>query len=222
MTEIGDKWRKFLLVSGFLASLLAVGTDWLAGMLWEGYSFTSQSISELSAIGAPTRSLVLAFNLLYALLLVAFGLGVWGHGRKRVMRIIAGLLLGNAAITVVVVTFFPMHLGETLSAIHLGLMAVNVILLQMLTILFGAVAFRNWFRHYSIGTLLAFLVLTVFGIFVAPQIIPGPPQSGLQERVMGYSFLLWQALLSLVLLRMESRSSQQNNDTKKTRFVLWI
>ncbi len=203
MTENGGRWRKFLLVSGFLASLLAVGTDVLAGMLWEGYSFTSQSISELSAIGAPTRSFVFALNLVYAALLVAFGLGVWRCSRKRAMPVIAGLLLGNAAISIVVVMFFPMYLGEPLSAIHLGLMAVNVIFLQMLTIVFGAVAFRNWFRCYSIGTLLAFLVLTVFGLFVAPQIIPGPPQSGLQERVMGYGYLLWQAILSMVLLRTE-------------------
>jgi len=205
MIEIGGRWRKFLLVSGLLASLLAVSTDVLAGMLWEGYSFTSQSISELSAIGAPTRSLVFVLNLLYALLLIAFGLGIWRCSRKRVMRIIAGLLLGNAALTIVAVTFFPMHLGEPLSVIHLGLMAVNVILLQMLTIIFGVVAFRNWYRYYSIGTLLAFFVLTVFGIFVAPQIIPGFPQSGLQERVMGYAYLLWQVLLSLALLRMESK-----------------
>jgi hypothetical protein len=120
------------------------------------------------------------------------------------MRVIAGLMLGNAAISIAVVTFFPMHIGEPLSAIHLGLMVVNVIFLQMLTIVIGAVAFQNWFR-YSIGTLLAFLVLTVFGIFVAPQIVPGPPQSGLQERVMGYGYLLWQALLSLVLLSIESK-----------------
>jgi hypothetical protein len=204
MTEIRGRWRKLLLVSGFLASLLAVSTDVLAVLLWQGYSFTSQSISELSAIGAPTRSFVLVLNLVYAALLVAFGLCVWVRGRKRVMYIMAGLLLGNVAVSIVVVTFFPMHLGESLSAIHLGLMAVNVILLQMLTIVFGTVAFRNWFRYYSIGTLLAFLVLTFFGIFLAPQIISGPPQSGLQERVMGYGYLLWQALFSLVLLRMES------------------
>jgi hypothetical protein len=196
--------RKLLLICGFLASLLAVSTDVLAGMLWEGYSFTSQSISALSAIGAPTRSLVFALNLVYATLLIAFGLGVWGCSQKRAMRVIAGLMLGNAAISIAVVTFFPMHIGEPLSAIHLGLMVVNVIFLQMLTIVIGAVAFQNWFRYYSIGTLLAFLVLTVFGIFVAPQIISGPPQSGLQERVMGYGYLLWQALLSLVLLRRES------------------
>jgi hypothetical protein len=177
MTEIGESWRKFFLVSGSLASLLAVGTDVLAGMLWEGYSFTSQSISELSAIGAPTRSIVFGLNLLYATLVAAFGLGVWGHGRKCIIRIISVLLLGNAAITIVVVTFFPMQLGEPLSATHLSLMAINVILLQMLSIVFSAVVFRNWFRYYSIGTLLAFLVLTFFGI-VAPQIISGPRRVG--------------------------------------------
>ncbi|MEM2130598.1 MAG: DUF998 domain-containing protein [Candidatus Bathyarchaeia archaeon] len=209
MTEIGGRGRKLLLVSGFLASLLAVCTDVLVGMLCEGYSFTSQSISELSAIGSPTRSIAFVLNLVYAALLIAFGLGVWKSSRNRAMRIIAGLLLANAAISIIVVTFFPMNLGEAVGIIHLGLMAFNVIFLQMLTIILGAVAFRNWFRLYSLGTILAFLVLTVFGIFIAPQVILGPPQSGLQERVMGYGYLLWQALLSLALLRMKTMTPKK-------------
>jgi hypothetical protein len=94
-----------------------------------------------------------------------------------------------------------MHLGEAVSAVHLFLMAVNVIFLQMLAIVFGAVTFRNWFRFYSIGTLLAFIALTIFGLLVTPQIIAGPPQSGFQERVMAYVVLLWQAMLSITLLR---------------------
>ena len=204
MIEFAGRLRKLLLFSGVLASLLAFGTDALAGMLWDGYSFTSQSISELSAIGAPTRPVVFPLNLIYNALLVAFGLGIWESSRKRAMRVITGLLLGNAIISFVVVIFFPMHLGEAVSVIHLILMAMNVIFLQMLTIVLGAVAFRNWFRFYSIGTLLAFLVLTIFGLFIAPQIIPGPPQSGLQERVMGYGYLLWQAILSIVILRKKS------------------
>lgn len=192
---------------GILASMLFVATDILAGMLWDGYSFTSQSISELSAIGAPTRSLVLPLNLLFNALLIAFGLGIWGGSRKRAMRVIAGLLLGNAVISFIVVIFFPMHLGEAVSAVHLVLMAVNVIFIQMLAIVFGAFAFRNWFRFYSIGTLLAFLALTIFGVFVAPQIIAGPPQIGLQERVMAYGVLLWQAMLSIASLRAEKSHS---------------
>jgi hypothetical protein len=207
MVEFAGRLGKLLLVSGVLASLLAVGTDVLAGMLWDGYSFTSQSISELSAVGAPTRTLVFSLDLIYNALLAAFGFGIWKPSRQRALRVIAGLLFGNAIISSVVVIFFPMHLGEAVSAIHLVLMAVNVIFLQMLTIVLGVVAFRNWFRFYSIGTLLAFFALTVFGLFVAPQIIPGSPQSGLQERVMGYGYLLWQAMLSIVLLRSQNAKS---------------
>lgn len=195
------KKQKLMLICGVLASVLFIATDLLAGMLWEGYSFTVQSISELSAIGAPTRPLVVPLNLFFNALLILFGLGVWSASRKRAMYVTAVLLLGNAIISFVVVLFFPMHLGEAVSAVHLILMATNVIFLQMLAIVFGAVAFRNWFRFYSIGTLLAFLALTIIGLFVAPQIISGPPRSGLQERVMAYGCLLWQAMLAIVLLR---------------------
>ncbi len=197
------RMKKLLLICGLLASLLAIGTDVLGGILWEGYSSASQSISELSAIGAPTRFIVLPLNILYNAFLIAFGLGIWGRSRNRTMHVIAGLLLGNAVISSTVVIFFPMYLGEAVSAIHLVLMAVNVLFLQMLTIVLGAFAFRSWFRFYSIGTLLAFLVLTIFGLFVAPEIFPGPAQSGLQERVMGYGYLLWQAMLSIILLYTE-------------------
>jgi hypothetical protein len=190
-----------MLFCGIFASLFFVVSDVLGGLLWEGYSFTVQSISELSAIGAPTRPLVVPLNLFFNVLLILFGLGVWNASRKRAMHVIAALLLGNAIINIAVVLFFPMHLGEAVSAIHLSIMVTNVIFLQMLTIVFGAVAFRNWFRFYSVGTLLAFIALTVIGLFVVPQIISGPPQIGLQERVMEYGVLLWQAMLSAALLR---------------------
>ncbi|MDQ4012322.1 MAG: DUF998 domain-containing protein, partial [Thermoproteota archaeon] len=62
-------------------------------MLWEGYSFTSQAISELSAIGAPTRPLVVTLGIIYDVLLIAFGLCVWiiAAGQRRAPRLIGGL-----------------------------------------------------------------------------------------------------------------------------------
>lgn len=56
---------KVLLICGIVSSVLYVSTNILAGMLWEGYSFTSQVISELSAIGAPTRLLAIPFYVAY-------------------------------------------------------------------------------------------------------------------------------------------------------------
>ena len=45
--------RKTLVVCGNLASFLYVAMTLLIGILWEDYSSWSQTISELSAIGAP-------------------------------------------------------------------------------------------------------------------------------------------------------------------------
>jgi len=50
--------RQVLLACGILSSLLYVATDVLGGMRYESYSFTSQAISELGAIGAPSKPFV--------------------------------------------------------------------------------------------------------------------------------------------------------------------
>ena len=102
-----------LLICGILASLLYVATDILAGMLWEGYSFTSQAISELSAIGAPTRPLVVTLGIIYDVLLIAFGLGIWviaGGQRMRALRLVGSVLVVIGAIGFVWAPLFPMHL----------------------------------------------------------------------------------------------------------------
>ena len=49
--------RKILLVCGVFSVLLYVAMNVLVAMQWEGYSSVSQTVSELSAIGAPTRPL---------------------------------------------------------------------------------------------------------------------------------------------------------------------
>jgi len=87
--------RKLSLVCGILSSLLYVATVVLAAMRWEGYSSTSQTVSELIAINAPTRPLVVPLFITYCLLVYAFGVGVWrSAGRERALRLTGGLLVG--------------------------------------------------------------------------------------------------------------------------------
>ena len=45
--------RKALLVCGILASLLYIAM--MQGIRYDGYNWVSRTVSELSAIGAPTR-----------------------------------------------------------------------------------------------------------------------------------------------------------------------
>ena len=73
----GANWRQVMFFCGILSPLFYLATDRLAGRLLNGYSFASQSMSELSAAGSPTRSLVLSLNLVAALLMIAFGVGGW-------------------------------------------------------------------------------------------------------------------------------------------------
>jgi hypothetical protein len=67
--------RRILLLCGVLSPLLYAVADALAGMRWEGYSFRDQTISELGAIGAPSRPLFSILLIPVYLLLVAFGAG---------------------------------------------------------------------------------------------------------------------------------------------------
>ncbi|HEX6253489.1 MAG TPA: DUF998 domain-containing protein [Nitrososphaera sp.] len=200
--------RKVLLICGIFAPLLWVGTDLLAGTLYAGYSFTSQAPSELFAIGAPTSGLVVPLFTLYSVLLVAFVFGVWmsAAGRNRALRIMALMVIGNAVNGLMLWNFFPMHMrgveATFTDTMHL-ILASNPFVL--LTVGLGVAAFRNWFRFYSIGTILILLVPATLVFMYAPQVGANEPTPwlGLTERISIYGTLLWHLVLAIVLLRGE-------------------
>jgi len=196
--------RKALLVCGIAGPLLFVATDILAGTRWKGYGFVSRSISELSAVGAPTRPLVVPLNLAAEALLIAFALGVWGlAGRSRSARVTAVMLFGSAAFQLMG-AFYPVHLGESLTTpantVNTVLIGTSVLFL-MLAIGFGAVAQRGWFRLYSVVTFLVFALAGVLATRHNPVVLAGQrgPLVGAQERSMMYGCMLWVALLAIVL-----------------------
>ena len=90
--------RKILLGCGVVASAWWVSIDVVASLRYPGYSYTDQIISELSAEGAPTRTLWLVANAIpYAVLMTAFGVGVWAAaGRTRTGRVTGALIVGYA------------------------------------------------------------------------------------------------------------------------------
>jgi hypothetical protein len=69
--------RKVLLGYGIALSLLYVVINVVAAMRYPGYDSVSQTVSELSAIGAPTRDMWVAAAIVYELLVIAFRIGVW-------------------------------------------------------------------------------------------------------------------------------------------------
>ena len=199
-----------LLLGGILSSALYLAMDVIAARTYEGYSYKSQTISELSAVGAPTRATWIPLGIVYEVLVFAFGVGVWrSAGRSRALRTAGGLLVVFATVGLAW-PFAPMHRREVLAAggstltdtMHLVLAGMNV-LLTMLIIAFGAAAFGKRFRLYSITTILALLGFGAVVALDAPKIQHDEPTpwAGIMERVNVFGFMLWFAVLANALLR---------------------
>ena len=108
-----------------------------AAMQWENYFSASQTISELSAIGAPTRSLWVASAAVYTVLVIAFGWGVWmSAGRIRALRTTGALILAYGSLGLLW-PLAPMHLREVLAVgggtmsdtMHIALASATVLLM---------------------------------------------------------------------------------------------
>lgn len=191
--------------------MLYVTGDLVSALRYAGYSYKSQTISELSAIDAPTRSVMLPLVMTYDVLIVAFGLGVWRFaGRSRGLRVVAAVLIAQGAFDFSMAPFSPMHQREVLAAgggtasdtRHLIVGGAD--LLSMLVVMgFGAKALGKRFGIYSLATV---LVLLVFGTLMGmdgPRIQDNEPTPwvGVTERTSVFSFMLWVSVLAVTLLR---------------------
>jgi hypothetical protein len=108
--------RKVSLASGVLSSLVYVAANALGPLRWKGYSSASQTVSELSAIDAPSRRLVTPLLAAHGALVIPFGWGVWtSAGHDRALRVTGALLMGLGA-SDLPAPFFPMHQREALGA----------------------------------------------------------------------------------------------------------
>ena len=68
--------NKVLLMAGIAAAVVYVVGDLLSALLYDGYSYLDQAISELSAFGSPVRPLMVTVILIHDVLVVAFRVGV--------------------------------------------------------------------------------------------------------------------------------------------------
>ena len=205
-------FKKILLVCGILSSLLYVAMNIFVPMLYDGYNSASQTVSELSAIGAPTRALWVSLGTVYTLLITAFGWGAWQSAAQNRNLQIAGGFIFTYGIVSFIWPFAPMHQREALAAggetltdtMHLVMAAVTV-LLMMMAMGFGARAFGKRFRLYSIATILTLLVFGVLTSTDAPNVqanLP-TPRVGVWERINIGVFLLWVIVFAIILLRKE-------------------
>ena len=206
--EVRAEWgvQEMLLVCGILAGFIYITSDFVAATSWRSYSYAHQTISELMAIGAPTRPLLIVLFLPWNVLVAAFGVGVWrAAGRKTSLRV-TGVLLFIYSFVSLAGLFSPMHLrgaaGSTTDVMHIAI-TMGIVFLTLLSIGFGSSADGRWFRAYSMATI---ALLILFGAIAGEQgkniaaNLP-TPWVGIEERVNVYLSMLWMLMLAVVLLR---------------------
>jgi len=199
-----------LLICGVLASVLYVAMNVFIPLQWQGYSFASQVISELSAIDAPTRWLWVPLGIAYGLLMVAFGWGVWVSGRgNRPLRIAGALIF---IYSIIGLAWPPMHQREVVAAggatltdtLHIVWSAAWVAFM-LASLAFGAAGFGKRFRRYSIATLATLVVFGMLTFVDAPKLSTNLPTPliGVWERIQIGVVIVWDVVLALALLRMQ-------------------
>lgn len=215
--------RHVLLTCGILSSLWYVAINIYVPMQYPGYSLTSLTVSELSAIGAPTRSLWISLVSAYPLLFAAFGWGVIQSANKetnRALRIVGYLIIAYCLFNIY---WPPMHqrgLEPALTdRLHIAWAMVTVLLMVSM-MGFGAAALGKPFRVYTLASIVLHLVFGVLTSFEAPNIpTNGPtPLIGVWERINIAVFMLWVSVLSIILLRTEGAV---NSNKRRVPHVSW-
>ena len=199
--------RTGLLICGILSMLWYVAINIIVPMQYPGYDVVSQTVSELSAIDAPTRTFWFVLCVFYSLLFIAFGTGIWlsANGNRK-LRIVAVVIVVDA-----VLGFFwpPMHRREIIAAgggtltdtLHLVWAFVHLILM-LLMIGFGAAALGKGFRIFSAVIVLAFLVFGTLTSIESRGIeanLP-TPYVGIWERINIGAYMLWVIVFAIILL----------------------
>jgi hypothetical protein len=198
-----------LLMCGIVASVLYILMLLLIPLLWEEYSSITQTVSELSAIDSPTRSIWFPLGLVYTLLMVAFGIGVINaDSNNRLLRIVGALMI---AYGISGIYWPPMHLrgqpATLTDSLHIAWTVLTVVLMTT-AISIGAFTFDRLFKFFSVVTLIVLITGGIHTSLEAPGIpknLP-TPSIGIWERLNIGAFLLWVVVLSRYVLRTTSRS----------------
>ncbi len=202
-----------LLAGGVVVGAVYAAGDLLSGLLYSGYSYRDQAISELTAFGSPVRPLMLTTMIVDTLPGLAFAIGLWRVSDRKSIRWISALFIASSMF------WLPNHGIWAMSSrwmeggfndtMHQAGSAVWVIMMTVAIVL-SALTIRGQFRVFAVGSLLVFLV---FGAAAGVQ-IQGidqnvTPWAGGFERISCYAYFAWLAVLAVVIRRSLGSTARQ-------------
>jgi hypothetical membrane protein len=208
--------NEVLLMAGIAAVVVYVIGDLVSSLLYDGYSYIDQWISELSAFGSPVRPLMVTVILTHGVLLVAFGVGVLRVSRRTSLSWVGGLLIAIGVVG------FPTHTVWAMSSrgmeggfndtMHATLSVVFGVLL-IAAMALSAVAYRGWFRVYSLVTIAVVVGFGMASSFAIQGIEQNDtPWAGGFERINAYATFAWLVVLAVTVMRREVPAAQSRDE----------
>jgi hypothetical membrane protein len=218
----GRTAKKSLLLAGVAAVVVYAIGDVLSGLFYDGYSYLNQAISELSAFGSPVRPLMVTVILIHNVLLLAFGIGLLRVAQRRSVWWIGALLVAEFVLVGIPThTFWAMSSRNMATGfndtMHIATSAVFGLLMVAMMVL-SAVAYRGWFRLYSLATMVVVIGFGMASSFAIRGIEQNDtPWAGGFERINAYAYFAWLVILAVMAIRHELGSSQTEGDLTGSR-----
>ena len=182
--------QKQFLYAGIYAPLVFWATLALCGARFGEYSHLSRLVSELGAVGTPTRALFAAGLLVCSGLSMAFVVGVYRECRNAQISTAPALVILTFTVSIAGAGIYPMP--HRLHGV-LGSPSVLLFLSPMLAaILWRRASFLSFLRLFSV---LSFAVMASGFLAFLPDVLEAWP--GLKQRFFHAGWSIWFVYLSV-------------------------
>uniref|UniRef100_A0A2A4Z9T4 DUF998 domain-containing protein n=1 Tax=OCS116 cluster bacterium TaxID=2030921 RepID=A0A2A4Z9T4_9PROT len=187
-----ETFYKIALLSGMISTIIYLLHVVVGGALWGGYSHMEQSISDLTSVGAPNKTLLSVMTNVYGILALIFALVLYRLIKQhdfKLLRIGLLLLVVMEAVSFVGYMLFPLESSgiEQFSfqnVMHIIVTIIVVVATISFTFLLG-IGFLRIQRMKKLGLyiLVSGIIITISGVSTGFVIANELPVIGLIERV---------------------------------------
>ena len=213
--EAKRKLWNYLSLSGAVGVIFYNAHVVIGGFLWDGYSHVRQTISELTAKGAPNADFLRILTSVYGLLLVIFSIYVYIAMRKS--KVHKAVIIGSIFFVVmqfssfIGYSLFPLDLSAATSGFQNVMHIIVTIIVVICTIASSyciGIGFFKSEKHRKIGffILLCAVIITISGILTPIAMANNLGISGLTERINIFALQSWIFVLSLYLFAQDRKS----------------
>lgn len=200
-------WQIFVL-SGAISVVFYALHIIIGEYLWPEYDPIWQTISELTAAGAPDAQFLRLFTSLYGIFAVIFAFSLYFIFKKakvnRFAQIGTVLLIIMEIASFIGYYLFPLDMGATVQSfsniMHMAVTAI-VVICTIGFAFFTGIGLQKSVGYKSLGSFVLFcaFVITIFGALTPIVMMKGILISGLTERLNIYTLMICVFILSICL-----------------------